>query len=86
MIQDELVAALVEVLADLVAFLELSDESVLETDAAVGAMEGTAHVLRQLNPTDRGRLVQAVIELAGTIDDRVRRELVTDLPGSLGLL
>jgi hypothetical protein len=79
-------AVLVGCLTDVLAFLELSDDGVVNPDAAVSLMEEIASKLQQLSPPERADLIDAMIEHAHQEGDPARREFLADLPGALGLL
>ena len=51
---------LAKVVIDALAFLELSGEDVVDSDAAVAAMESLAADLRQCSPEERAALTAAV--------------------------
>lgn len=76
---------LIRSLVDLLAFLELSDSRVVDTDSAVQAMETVARNLQRLSSPDREEFLQAVARMAQeTIDDR-KRAFLMRMPEDLGL-
>lgn len=82
---DALTEALLESTADLLAFLELSDDSVVDPDAAVVQMEAVAGRLQSLTTSDRRVLTDAIHALAIRQEREDRRSFVQDLPNSLGI-
>lgn len=76
---------LLQCLVDLLAFLELGDTSVVDTDAAITEMESVAYRLQSLGPDDRAwivRTTQLLVDREGKSD---RRAFVETLPDALGL-
>ena len=52
--------SLAKVVVDALAFLELSGEDVIDSDAAVAVMESFAAELRESSPEERAALAEAV--------------------------
>lgn len=60
---------LMRALINCLLFLELSDDEVVDPDAAVEVMEYAAYLLQQLGPDERRELVQFAHELADEAAD-----------------
>ena len=73
-------------------FLELSEDTDLEPDPAVRALEQMATILRQSTPDEKAAFIQeckseaARLRVAGNARDSKAAAFVEDLPESLGLL
>ena len=76
---------LLQCVTDLLAFLELSEDSVVDPDAAVAQMEGVAHSLQWLTPGDRRALIEGIRALADKEEAEDKRSFLIDLPEGLGL-
>lgn len=76
---------LLQCLVDVLAFLELSDTSVVDSDAALTEMESVAYRLQSLGPDDRDWIVRTTQFLADREGKSDRRAFVETLPDTLGL-
>jgi hypothetical protein len=76
---------LLQCLVDLLAFLELSDTSVVDTDASLTEMERVAYRLQSLGPDDRAWIARTTQLLAERESKSDRRAFVETLPEALGL-
>lgn len=77
---------LAQLIVDVVSFLEFSDTSVVDEDAAVAQMENIAFLLEQLDTSDKKRLAAELVKIAEAVDDPARREFITDFPGTMNLI
>lgn len=76
---------IVKALVDLALLLEFSDDSEIEQDTAVAALEQLAAELQQMDEASKRELVQEIVALGGRYQDAAR-EFVESLPESLGLI
>jgi hypothetical protein len=76
---------LVVALLDLLAFLELSGDTVVDPDAAVNQMEATAYRLARLPPADQTRLIELITARAANEPDQERAAFFASLPEAIGL-
>jgi hypothetical protein len=76
---------LYDAVIDALMFLELSDDSVVDPDAAIGIMESIAAHLRDMDAGERRELAAYARELAMRSEDPKQGEFLRDLPHSLGV-
>jgi hypothetical protein len=81
-----MVHALVCSLVELLMFLELSGEEIVDPDAAVAQLEAIAALLQELSEEERATIIDEIILIGKANPDPRAREFIIDLPGSLGLL
>jgi hypothetical protein len=67
-------------------FLELSDDEVINDDAAVMVMEDLAATLQRMDVATKERFLQFVRHRAEQVTSSVERETIENLPNALGLL
>jgi hypothetical protein len=77
--------ALCEYVLDTLLFIELSDKSVLNEDAAVAQLESAATTLQRLNPADRNDLIKHFQFRAKADCDPVRKKCIESLAHTVGL-
>jgi hypothetical protein len=77
---------LVQVIAQVIVFLEFADESVLNPDTAVKQQEeDMAFRLQQLGPEDRREFARLLFEVADEWPNADQRHYLRALPGAIGL-
>lgn len=76
---------LVKAVVDLALFLEFSSDKIVDTDAAIEAMEQLASTLQAMNSDDQFEFVNITRELALEFGNVHEREYVIKLPNALGL-
>ncbi len=81
-----MIPVLAQLIVAVVTFLEFSDASVVDEDAAVSQMENIAYVLGQLSQRHKDELVSELSKVAARTPDAVHREFIADLPGTFGLI
>lgn len=81
---------LIEAIANLAVFIELSEDDVVDPDSAVKQLEGLAATLGELGPAERRDFARLVTDYAleeesrGAPADRVA--CIRELPDALGLI
>lgn len=79
---------IVRIVIDLIAFLVLSDDDIVNPDSAMEQLEHIAATLKELSATDRQEFLSLLrthardAELSG---DHERFEFLTNLPAQLGI-
>lgn len=81
-----MIRTLVRSLTELLVFLELSGQEIVNPDAAVAQLEAVAALLKDLSEKDRAAVIDEIISVGNANPDPRVREFIIDLPGSLGLL
>ena len=76
---------LVLAIADLAVFLEFSEETAVDPDSAMRALEGLAATLQGMTSTEQATLAEALREAGGRYSDPKIAEFVAGLPAALGL-
>jgi hypothetical protein len=80
---------LMKVMIELIVFLGLSGDDVVNPDAAVAQLEAIANDLRALGPNDKTALVRFINEYADELsaagDSSERAEFIREIPSSIGL-
>jgi hypothetical protein len=79
---------LTEIIVDLLVFLEMSSDDIVDPDAAVQQIDTVAYHLRQLGKNDRDIIVGYIQEIAHADEFAERPDLqrfLSSLPESLGL-
>jgi hypothetical protein len=76
---------LVEIIANLALFLEFSDESVLDLDAAVKQQEELAFRLQQLSPSERLEFIRLLNEVADESPFEEQKNYLKELPTMVGI-
>lgn len=76
---------LVEIVAQMVLFLEEADESVLSLDAAVKQQEEIAFRLQQLSPEERAEFLRILGEIAAENPFEDQRRILRELPEAVGI-
>ncbi len=77
---------LMEALIDVLLFLDLGDEEVVDEDAAVEMMEQIGAQLHRLDPSTKQRFVQFVLDRARETESKEQREALETLPEDFGLV
>jgi hypothetical protein len=82
-------AILIRIIVDCAAFLELSDDSVVDRDAAVQQLEQIASMLEKLSPSEQAEIVNHIKTYAleeGSARGKGRYwQFLENLPDALGL-
>jgi hypothetical protein len=79
---------IVRIVIDLIAFLALSDDDIVNPDSAIEQLEHVAATLKELSAADRQEFLSLLMahardaELSG---DHERFEFLTNLPAQLGI-
>ncbi|MFI5932373.1 hypothetical protein [Actinoplanes sp. NPDC051494] len=76
---------LVRALIDLAVSIELASDDEIEPETATTLLDDLAVALEDLPEKDRDDLIDHIEELADATRDRDRREVLMDLPDTLGL-
>lgn len=76
---------LIDALIDALLFLELSDDSTVDADAAVETIEAMAADLQQLTPEDRSLFVQYIATKADDASSSEQSNFIRQIPSMLGL-
>jgi hypothetical protein len=74
------------VITQVVLFLELSGDEIVDNDAAVNCMEQIAVTLQSLSSDERMRFVEYLHERAESLAPGDERECIRAMPRNLGLL
>ena len=77
--------ALVATIAQMAIFLELSDDSVIDPDAAVKQLEEMAFTLQKLSGPEQTEFVRILEELAAENSFEDQRDYLRRLPEALGI-
>jgi len=80
--------SLMQVVVDVVAFLDQSGDEILDEDAAVAQLEHIAEILRAMPPDelrDFGRFVDEAAREAAAVGDVARAAFLRAVPTMLGL-
>ena len=72
-------------LVNTLAFLELSEDDVVDPDSAVKVLEHAAHLLGELDASDKDALRSFVAHEAAGEPDGPRRDFLLDFPEAFGL-
>ena len=76
---------LVQAIAQLAVFLEFTDDTTLNPDAAVKQLESLAFQLQQLLPADRIEFIRTLSTIAGEWPTEQERQYLLNLPDALGI-
>jgi hypothetical protein len=76
---------LMDVLIDVVLFLEMSDRSTIDPDAAIKVIETIAAHVQRFGPTDRALVTEYVRTQAGKEPQANRATLMMRIPEMLGI-
>lgn len=76
---------LIDALIDALLYLELSDDSTVDADAAVETIEAMAADLQQLTPEDRSLFVQYIATKADDASSSEQSNFIRQIPSMLGL-
>lgn len=81
----DILVVLVRAIADIALFLEFTDASQLDEDAAIGALEQLAATLQDLPAPDREAVSSVFHVVAKSYPDSISAMHVAGLPEALGL-
>lgn len=76
---------LMEIVVDLICFLELSPDEVVDLDSAVQTLENVCYSLKQLSLDDRQEFVSYLNERIYKTSSLEEREFLRSLPENIGL-
>lgn len=76
---------LIEVVVQLVLFLELSNSVAIDEDTAVGLLEQIAGTLRQLGPAEKKQFIEYLQQQAKDAKSDKERECIMNMADNLGL-
>jgi hypothetical protein len=76
---------LVEIIAQMVLFLDQADESILSLDAAVKQQEDLAFRLQQLSHRERKEFIRILQEVASEMPSEDQRRILRELPENVGI-
>jgi len=76
--------ALTRAIVELVLFLELSDENLVDPDASVSALEQLSHTLQGASADTRQSMVEQIRTMSH--HDPEASKLIAELPETLGLV
>jgi hypothetical protein len=74
-----------QVVVDLVSFLALADDEIVDQDAALQQLENVAATLKRLPQGELDQFLTFIAESAAQSEDRRRSEFLRSLPEQLGL-
>ncbi|MFG2589648.1 hypothetical protein [Streptomyces sp. NPDC048438] len=78
--------ALAEALADVLWFIDGSEDEQMDPDDAVKLLEGVAHLVSRLPSGQRSELTDLLGTMAAAEPDPMRREFLEGFPEGFGLL
>ncbi|MEM8535048.1 MAG: hypothetical protein AAGF95_29700 [Chloroflexota bacterium] len=78
---------LTQVIINTILFLELSDDEIIDQDAAVSQLEQMASILKQLDEADQKTFIKLIEKFADEEDstDQERIQFLHSIPENLGL-
>ncbi|HXT20864.1 MAG TPA: hypothetical protein VN923_08955 [Thermoanaerobaculia bacterium] len=76
---------LVEIIAQLILFLDQADESILSLDAAVKQQEDLAFRLQQLSLPEREEFIRILEMIASEMPSEDQRRILRELPENVGI-
>ncbi|MES4909509.1 MULTISPECIES: hypothetical protein [unclassified Streptomyces] len=85
-VYSSLTHALAAALADVLWFIEGSEDEQMDPDDAVKVLEGVAHLLSKLSSDQRSELIDLLGSMAEAESDPARREFLEGFPEGFGLL
>lgn len=85
-VYSSLTRALAEALADVLWFIESSEDEQMDPDDAVKVLEGFAHLVSKLSNDQRNELIDLLGTMAEAESDPARREFLAGFPEGFGLL
>ncbi|WP_238442007.1 hypothetical protein [Streptomyces pratensis] len=86
LVYSSLTRALAEALADVLWFVDSSEDEQMDPDDAVKVLEGVAHVVGKLSGDQRNELVDLLGKMVEAEPDPERREFLAGLPEGFGFL
>ncbi|WP_343308320.1 hypothetical protein [Streptomyces sp. SID5770] len=81
-----LTRALAEALADVLWFIDGSEDEQMDQNEAVKVMEGVAHVVSTLSSVQQQELIALLGEMAAAETSPARREFLEEFPEGFGLI
>ncbi|MFB7999939.1 hypothetical protein ACFC4G_45090 [Streptomyces sp. NPDC056002] len=85
-VYSSLAHALAGALVDVLWFIEGSEDEQMDSDDAVKALEGVAHLVSMWSSDQRSELIDLLGMMAEAESDSARREFLEGFPEGLGLL
>lgn len=85
-VYSSLAHALAEALADVLWFIEGSEDEQMGPDDAVKVLEGVAHMVSQLSSDQRSELIDLLGRMTEAESDPARREFLKGFPEGFGLV